>query len=163
MSVAAFVRVGAVCVAIANVPLAVSLVGGLSVLGGGGASLQEILPVVILAVAAGLVASQIFLRLFEIPGRGFAYRYRGIATAFCIGGAIQGELLGWLFVLDGTLGAGTLATLFTEEPVIVLANLVWALVPGLVGAVFGLLIGLAEGLVTAFALAPILGSYGEVQ
>lgn len=163
MSATVFVRVGAVGVAIVNVPVAVSLVGGLSVLGGGGASLREIFPPVILAIIAGLIASQVILWLFEIPGDGFAYRYRLIVTAFCLGGAIQGELLGWLFVLDGTLGAGTLATLFAEEPIVVLGNLVWALVYGLVGAAFGLVIGLVEGLLMAFPLVFAFGSYREAR
>ena len=65
----------------------------------------------------------------------------------------MGESLGWLFVLDGTLGAGTFASLLAEAPAVVLINLVWALVPGLVGAVFGLVIGLMEGLVLALPLA----------
>lgn len=156
MDATILVRVGAICIAVANVPVVIMQVGGLSVLGGGGTSLREIAPPVILAVIAGLLVAQILLRLFEIPGRGFTYRYRMVVTAFCLGGAIEGELLGWLFTLDGTLGAGTLTTFFAEEPAIVLGNLVWALVPGLVGAMFGLLIGLVEGLVLALPLAYIV-------
>lgn len=118
-------RVAAVCVALANVPVVVLwLVGGLSVLAGEDASLGETVPSVLIAMVSGLATSQIVLRVFELPGRDFAHRYRVVVASFCIGGAVMGELLGWLFVLDGTLGAGTFATFLAEDLVVVLVNLV---------------------------------------
>lgn len=72
-----FVRVAAVLAGLANlVGVVVWFVGGLYVLGGEGeSSLGEAIPSVIAAVLAGLLTSQIVLRAFELPGRGFWHRY----------------------------------------------------------------------------------------
>jgi hypothetical protein len=122
------VRVVAVCVGLANlVGVIVWWVGGLYTLAGEGASLGESLPSVLLTVMAALATSQIVIRIFDLPGRSFSYRYRMVVASFCLGGAIMGELLGWLFTLDGTLGAGTFADIVAEGPVILLGALMWAL------------------------------------
>lgn len=153
-----FVRVAAVLVGLANLAgVILWFVGGLNTLAGEGASLGEALPATLVAVVAGLVTSRIVLRTFELPGRGFSHRYWVVVASFCLGGAIEGELLGWLFTLDGTLGAGTFANIVAEGPVVLLGALAWAFVPGLVGAVMGLAVGLAEGLVLALGLIRLGG------
>ncbi len=100
-----FVRGAAVLVGLASlVGVVVWFVGGFYVLGGESASsLREAIPSVIAAVAAGLLTSQIVLRAFELPGRGFWHRYWVVVMSVCIGGAIEGAMLGWVFSLDGTL------------------------------------------------------------
>ncbi len=73
------------------------------------------------------------------------------------------ELLGWLWVLDGTLGAGTFADVLAQDPLAVIGTLAYALAPDIVGAVIGLFTGLAEGLVLAFPLASVLGLFGVAR
>ncbi len=76
---------------------------------------------------------------------------------------ITGELLGWLWTLDGTLGAGTFADVLSQDTPVVLATFADALLSGLVGAVIGLVVGLVEGLMVAFPLASVFGSFGETR
>ena len=157
-----FVRGAAVLVGLANlVGVILWFVGGLYTLAGEGASLVEALPSVLVTLIAALATSQIVLRIFELPGRGLSHRYGAVVASFCLGGAGMGELLGWLFVLDGTLGAGTFADTVAEGPAILLAALVYAFLPGLVGAVFGLVFGLAEGLILGLPLAAALGALSD--
>ena len=91
-----FVRAAAVIVALVNLSFVILwLVGGPYVLGGEDASsLGEALPCVLLAVIAGLVTSEIVLRVFELLGRGFLYRYQ-VVISVCLGGAIEGGMLRW--------------------------------------------------------------------
>ena len=78
--------------------------GGLYVLGGESASsLRKAIPSVMAAVLAGLLTSQIVLRVFGLPGRGFWHRYWVVVMSVCMGGAIEGAMLAWVFSLDGTL------------------------------------------------------------
>jgi hypothetical protein len=90
-----FVRVVAVFVALVNsCPVILWLVGGLYVLGGEDeSSLGEALPSLLLAVIAGLVASEIVLRVFGLLGRGFSYRYKVVVVSVCLGGATEGGML----------------------------------------------------------------------
>lgn len=113
-----FVRVAAVLVALANLVIVVVwFVGGLYVLGGESeSSLREALPSVIAAVLAGLTTSQIVLRTFELPGRGFWHRYRVVVASVCIGGAIEGAMLGFVFSMDGTLFPEPPAGFYAERP-----------------------------------------------
>ena len=86
----------------------------------------------------------------------------------CIGGAIEGAMLGWVFALDGTLfpeappgtpwfNAGGLLFLLAQ-----LANLARVLLgAGAVGATIGVALGLAEGLVIALPLAVALGMFSD--
>ncbi len=145
-------RVVAVFVGLANL-IGVILWFGLDTFAGEGASLGEVLPSTFLVVIAGLVAAEIVLRVSEVSGRGFSHCYKVIVTAFCLGGVIEGELLGWLFTLDGTLGAGTFTDIFADGPIFFFVTLAWAFIPGLVGAAFGLVAGLAEGLILGLPLA----------
>jgi hypothetical protein len=162
-----FVRVAAIVVGLANlVGVILWLVGGLYVLGGESeSSLREAVPSVTAAVVASLVTSQIVLRGFELPERGFWHRYGVVVMSVCIGGAIEGAMLAWVFSLDGTL--------FPEAPpgspffnpggplllLAQLANVAWVLIgAGLVGAIMGVALGLAEGLVLGLPLAAVLGA-----
>jgi hypothetical protein len=159
-----FVRFAAVCVGLANL-VAVILwwVGGLHVLGGEDASsLGEAVPSVLAAVIAGLVTSQIVLRIFELPGRDFRYCYRVVVMSVCIGGAIQGVLLGWVFSSDGTLFPEPLfeaSGFYAGRPFLLLGDVARVLLgAGLVGAVMGLVVGLAEALVLGWPLAALVGA-----
>lgn len=157
-----FVRRAAVCVALVNVTVLI-LWSGLELLSGDGSSLWDALPSTLLAVISGFATAHIVLWWFDLPGRDYGQRYRVVVASFCLGGAIMGGLLGWLWTLDGTLGAGTFADVLAQNALAVLATLTVALLTGLVGAVFGLVIGLVEGLVIAFPLASVLGSYEEAE
>ena len=165
-----FVRVATVLLALANlVGVVLWFVGGLYVLGGEGeSSFREAIPSAIAAVLAGLVTSQIVLRAFELPGRSFWHRYRIVVMSGCIGWAIEGAMLGWVFALDGTLfpeappgtpwfNAGGLLFLLAQ-----LANLARVLLgAGAVGATMGVALGLAEGLVIALPLAAAVGVFRD--
>jgi hypothetical protein len=153
-----FVRSVAVLVGLASMVGVVAWwVGGLYVLGGeGGSSLREAVPSVIAALAAGLLTAEIVLRAFDLPGRDFGHRYVVVAFSVCIGGAIEGAMLGWVFSLDGTLFPEAASPgAFAADP---LGLLGVSLGSGVVGAVLGLAVGLAVGLVLGFPLAAVLGS-----
>jgi hypothetical protein len=156
-----FVRVAAVCVGLANlVAVILWFVGGLYILGGEDASsLGEALPSVLAAVVAGLATSQIVLRAFELPGRGFWHRYRVVVMSVCIGGAIMGGLLGWVFSVDGTLSPEPPPGVYAGDPLLLLGDVARVLLgAGLVGAVIGSAVGLAEGLVLGLPLAALVGA-----
>ena len=72
---------------------------GLKLLAGDGASLLDALHSTVLAVISGLATAQIVLWAFDLPGRDYWHRYRVVVASFCLGGAIMGELLGWLWIL----------------------------------------------------------------
>ena len=157
-----FVRVAAVLLALASlVGVIVWDVGGLRVLGGEDeSSLSEAVPSVVAAVLAGLLTAQIVLRAFELPGRGFWHRYWVVVASVCIGGAIEGAMLGWVFSLDGTLFPEAPPGDYPGGPLLLLADLVRLLLgAGLVGAVLGLVAGLVEGLVLGVPLAKLLGAF----
>ena len=159
-----FVRTAAVCAALANLVLQIAwFVGGLEVLAGDGASIRDAVPSAVLAMVSGFLTAQVVLWGFGLPGRDYWHRYWIVVGAFCLGGGIMGELVGWLWVLDGTLGAGTFVDVLAQDPTAVIATLAYALVPGLVGAAIGVLTGLVEGLAAAFPLASILGSFAETR
>lgn len=162
-----FVRVAAVLVGLANlVGVVVWFVGGLYVLGGESeSSLREAIPSVLAAVLAGLATSQIVLRMFELPGRGFWHRYGVVVMSVCIGGIIEGAMLGWVFSLDGTLfpeAPPDTPWLNPGAPIVLLAQLANVarvlLGAGAVGAVIGAALGLVEGLVLGVPLAAVLGA-----
>jgi hypothetical protein len=152
-----FVRGAAVLVGLVSMVGVVAWwVGGLYVLGGEGeSSLREAVPSVIAAVAAGLLTSEIVLRAFDLPGRDFGHRYRVVVASVCIGGAIEGAMLGWVFSLDRTLFPEMPPGSTPADP---LGLLGVSLGSGVVGAVLGLAVGLAGGLVLGFLLAAVLGS-----
>lgn len=137
-----FVRVAAVCAALVNVVLLI-LWGGLEVLAGDGASLVDTVPSTILAVISGLATAQIVLWWCESPERDHRRDHRIVVVlSFCTGGTIMGELLGWLWTLDGTLGSGTFADVLAQNALALIATLAGAPSTGLVGAATGLVIGL---------------------
>src|SRR3712207_5080462 len=111
-----FIRAAAVFVALVNLSLVILwLVGGFYVLGGEDAStLGEAVPSLLLAVIAGLVTSEIVLRVFELLWRGFLYRYQVVVISVCLGGAIEGGVLTLLYATDGTMFPAPLR--FTRIP-----------------------------------------------
>jgi hypothetical protein len=156
-----FVRGAAVFVGLAcMVGVVVWDVGGFYYLGGeGGSPWREAVPSVLAAVAAGLLTSEIVLRAFDLPGRGFWHRYGVVVVSVCIGGAIEGGLLGWVFAMDGTLFPEPPPEFYAEEPLRLLGDLAWSLIAAApVGAVLGLAAGLAAGLVLGVPLAAVLGT-----
>ena len=155
-----FVRGVAVLVGLASMVGVVAWwVGGLYVLGGEGeSSLREAVPSVIAAVAAGLVTSEIVLRAFDLPGRGFWHRYGVVLASVCVGGAIEGAMLGWVFSLDGTLFPEMPPGSTPADPLGLLGG---SLGSGVVGAVLGLAVGLALGVVLGLLLAPLLGAFPD--
>ena len=153
-----FVRGSAVLVGLAGmVGVIVWDVGGLYALGGEGeSSLLEAVPSVIAAVAAGLLTSEIVLRAFDLPGRGFWHRFGVVVASVCIGGAIEGAMLGCVFSLDGTLFPEAASPgAFAADP---LGLVGVSLGAGCVGAVIGLAAGLAAGLLLGVPLATLLGA-----
>jgi hypothetical protein len=82
---------------------------------------------VIAAVVTGLLTSEIVLRAFELPGRGFWHRYWVVVVSECIGGALEGGLLGWVFAMDGTLVPEMPPGTYAEEPLRLLDDLAWSL------------------------------------
>jgi hypothetical protein len=158
------VRGTAVLVGLASlIGVVVWFVGGLYVLGGESASsLREAIPSVMAAVLAGLLTSQIVLRVFELPGRGFWHRYWIVVMSVCMGGAIEGAMLGWVFSLDGTLFPAVPPGAYAGTPLGLLGVLARVLLgAGLVGGVLGLVAGLAEGLVLGVPLAKLLGALSD--
>ena len=153
-----FVRGSAVLVGLAcMVGVIVWDVGGLYVLGGEDeSSLREAVPSAIAAVAAGFLTAEIVLRAFDLPGRGFSHRYGVVVASVCIGGAIEGAMLGWVFSMDGTLFPGAVRPAdLLADPLGVVGVSLGA---GCVGAVFGLAVGLAAGVVFGLPLAMLLGA-----
>ena len=157
-----FVRVVAFFVALVNSCLVILwLVGGLYVLGGvDESSLGEALPSLLLAVIAGLAASEIVLRGFGLLGRGFSYSYQVVIVSVCLGGAIEGGMLSVLYAIDGTLFPAPPPSLYAH-PFALLGALFYILLVGLFGVGIGLGIGLAEGLVLGLPLAAALGTFGD--
>jgi hypothetical protein len=153
-----FVRGSAVLVGLAcMVGVVVWFVGGLYVLGGeDDLSLRKAVPSGIAAVLAGLLTSEIVLRAFDLPGRGFGHRYGVVVASVCIGGAIEGAMLGCVFSLDGSLfpEAVSLGALATDP----LGLVGVSLGSGAVGAVIGLMVGLVVGVALGLPLAPLLGA-----
>ncbi len=152
-----FVRIAAVLVGLAcMVGVVAWWVGGLYVLGGEGeSSLLGAVPSVLAAVAAGLLTAEIVLRAFDLPGRDFGRRYGVVVASVCIGGAIEGAMLGCVFSLDGTLFPEVPPGASAADP-LGLAGV--SLGAGMVGAVFGLLVGLAAGVAPGLPLATLLGA-----
>ena len=97
------------------------------------------------AAAAGLVASEIVLRLMRpaLQG-GFSLRYGILVLTMCLGGAIFGVLI----TVGASLGASSGGDYY-----------VGLAMSGAVGALFGGQMGFLEGLVFAFPLAAILGRF----
>lgn len=156
-----FVRGAAVLVGLASMVGVVAWwVGGLYVLGGEGeSSLREAIPSAVAAVLAGLLTSEIVLRAFDLPGRDFGHRYAVVITSVCIGGAIEGAMLGWVFSMDGTLFPETPPGVYAGEPLRLLVDTAGLLLgAGLVGAVIGLVLGLMSGVVLGVPLVKLLGA-----
>jgi len=131
-------------------------VGGLRGLGGWSeSSLLEAVPSAVAAVLAALLTSWIVLRKFDLPGRGFWRRYGVVAASVCVGGMIEGAMLGWVFSLDGALFPEAPPGAFAADPLGLAGLLLGA---GMVGAVIGLVAGLVEGLVLGLPLATVLGA-----
>ena len=152
-----FVRGAAILVGLAcMVGVVAWWVGGLYYLGGeGGSSLLEAVPSAIAAVAAGLLTAEIVLRAFDLPGRDFGHRYGVVVASVCIGGAIEGAMLGCVFSLDGTLFPEMPPGSTVADP---LGLVGVSLGSGVVGAVIGLVVGLVVGVALGLPLARLLGA-----
>ena len=151
-----FVRGSAVLVGLAcMVGVIVWDVGGLYVLGGEDeSSLREAVPAATAAVLAGLLTSEVVLRAFDLPGRDFGHRYGVVLASVCIGGAIEGAMLGCVFSLDGTLFPEVPPGSTVADP---LGLVGVSLGSGAVGAVIGLAVGLVVGVALGLPLAAALG------
>lgn len=154
-----FVRGAAVLVGLAGMVGAIAWSGGLYVLGGEDeSSLREAIPSAIAAILAGLLTAEIVLRAFELPGRNFGHHYRLVVASVCVGGAIEGAMLGWVFSLDGTLFPEPHPGIYAGELLRLLGDLALVLAgAGMVGAFMGLVAGSALGFVLGAPLAKLLG------
>lgn len=150
-----FVRISAVIVGLANLAALPLWLGNPYALRDDTNLAEAIIPWLV-AVIAGLMISEVFLKRIELPGRNFSHRYWIVVVSVCLGGALMGAPLSVQFAIDGTLGADP-PTGFYADPTALLVAVVSALPVGLVGAAFGLVIGLMEGLVLALPLAATLG------
>ncbi|MEJ7871979.1 MAG: hypothetical protein WKF67_06945, partial [Rubrobacteraceae bacterium] len=104
----------------------------------------------LLAMVAGLVASEIVLRIGSPAlSSGFFARYGITVLGLCLGGAILGGLSMALGVLTGSGAQGS------GWGIPVYAALAYGLIAAVVGGVMGAL----EGLILAFPLAAILGKF----
>lgn len=155
-----FVRAAAISVALVNLFLLIlCFFGGLYVLGGEDeSSLGEALPSVLLTVIAGLVTSEIVLRVFELNGRGLTYSYQVVVISVCLGGAIEGGMLSVLYAIDGTMFPAPSPSLYAHP-----VSLLYVLLVGFFGAGVGLGIGLAEGMVLGLPLAAAIGRLGDAR
>lgn len=119
----------------------------------------EAVPAAVAAVAAGLLTSEIVLRTSDLPGRDFSHRYGVVVASVCVGGAIEGAMLGCAFSLDGTLFPEAVSPgAFAADP---LGLMGVSLGSGCVGAVMGLVVGLAAGVVLGLPLAALLGAFPD--
>ncbi len=102
-------------------------------------------------VVAGLVTSEIILRLRQSAlTEKFSHRYGFSVCMVCLGGTLTGFLLAAALTINRTMVPG---------PDELLERVIGSLIPGFVGAVFGLVLSLAEGLILAFPLAATLGRF----
>ncbi len=144
MATTMFLRIVAVLVGLANLVL-LTIVTELF-------DDASLLLLVLAAVVAGLVTSQLVLRWFkrQFLAQRFSDRYAIMVIVVCLGGTLMGFLLAAALTLNRTLVPG---------PPEILERMLMSLAPGLVGAALGSVLGIAEGLILAFPLAAILGRF----
>ena len=151
-SFALFVRLAAVFIGLANLVVLAGLNGvDSAILQREDVGFNEILPPVLAVVVAGIVISDIVLRLRRSAlAEKFSHRYGFTVCMVCFGGTLTGFLLAAALTINRTMVPG---------PDALLERVMGSLIPGFVGAVFGLVLGLAEGLILAFPLAAVLGRF----
>lgn len=145
----AFVRVSAVLIGSANALLLMMIGLWLAATGAEefeGLNVYHVLLGLCIATVAGLFAAEVVLRLGRRALRGrFFSRYVVMVFGVCVGGA-SAVLIPALFLAVPLGTAGSLGAFFAAAVVF---------------TVYGGLVGLAEGLVLAFPLAAILGTFGD--
>jgi hypothetical protein len=148
----AFTRLAGVFVGLVNLLVLADPNGVVIAYQMGNVGWYEALPPVLAVMIAGLVTSEVVLRWLEpvALAEKFSHRYGISVFAVCLGGTLMGFLLAAALTLNRVLVPGP-DTLLERIPV--------SLIPGLVGAVFGLGLGLVEGLFLALPLAVILGRF----
>ncbi len=146
---AAFTRLAAVLVGLANLVVLAGSNGVVTAFQSGNVGWNGALPPVLAVIAAGLVTSEIILRSLRpvALAEKFRDRYAFLVIVVCLGGTLMGFLLAAALTLNRTLVPGPPAVL---DPILVSS------ISSLVGAAFGLALGLAEGLILAFPLAAFL-------
>ena len=148
---ALFVRIVAVLVGLANM---LAIGNPADVVGSAGAqSAASVLGNGLTAVLAGLVASEVVLRIGRSAlGGGFLARYGITVLGLCLGGAILG---GASLVIPALLSYGPGAQDGPEGGILFMAYAVLAY--GLFAAVVGGALGALEGLILGLPLAAIVG------
>lgn len=150
--VAIFVRLAAVLVGLGNV-LAVDPRDVFA--SSEGRSLAALSGALLLAVAAGFVASEVVLRLGRaVLSGGFFARYAITVLGVCLGGAVLGGSSVALGVLTNSPGAQSPGW---SVAILAYAALAYGLIAALVGGVMGAL----EGLILGLPLAAILGVFRQ--
>lgn len=149
---AAFTRLTAVFVGLVNLVVLVDPDSVVASYRKGNVGWYEALPPMLAVVIAGLATSEIVLRWLKPVALAdkFSHRYGVSVFAVCLGGAMMGFLLAAALTLNRVLVPG---------PDELLVRIPLSLIPGLVGAAFGLGLGLVEGLILALPLAAILGRF----
>ena len=164
-----FVRTAAVLVGLANLVVLAHFFGGEpalpTVVVREEVPPREVMPSVLAAVVAGLVAAEFAIRRFgrmSVFGRyvffdKLSHRRAGIVGTVCLGGVLMGILLGALLALQGPPANMGMMT-HTEQAAI---SLLSASVTSAYGAMFGGVLGATEGLILAPLLAAILGGFDD--
>ena len=161
-----FVRAAAVIVGLINLRALVWAFGrpsggNGSWLLGTGVSFSEALPSILAVSVAALATSEVVVRRYgrEIAAEEYALRYAAAFRALCVGGALAGAMLAGLWIVDGTIGADSLAGDFTSPPRWI--DIVVGFLPtAALGAGVGLGFGFVEGKILAFPLAVALERFG---
>jgi hypothetical protein len=148
---AAFSRLVAIFIGLANLVVLVGLTEGYAAVLGGNVAWIEALPFVLVAVGAGLAAAEIVLRWFRASAHGeeFSNRYGIMVFAVSLGGLLMGVLLPVTFAFDLVLNGGEPLPRLEQRP----EALLFALLAGFFGALYGVALGFIEGLFLAFPLA----------
>lgn len=152
---AAFSRLVAIFIGLANLVVLVRLTEGYAAVLGGNVAWIEALPFVLAAEGAGLVAAEIVLRWFRASALGeeFFNRYGIMVFAVSLGGLSMGVLLPVAFAFDLVLNGGEPLPRLEQIP----EALQFALLAGFFGALYRVALGFIEGLFLTFPLAAILG------
>jgi hypothetical protein len=137
-----FTKLAAVFVGLVNLIILVDPDNVVASYQKGNVGWYEALPPVLAVVVAGLATSEVVLRWLKPVALAdkFSHRYGISVFAVCLGGAIMGFLLAAALTLNRVLIPG---------PDELLVRIPVSLIPGLVGATFGLVLGLVEGLILA--------------
>ena len=144
---AAFLRITAILVGLANL-IFFTAMGDFPPVRVGDVAWLQVFALVLVAVVAGLLISELLLGPMRRFLEGaFFWRYAAIAFGVCLGGAVSGALLPLSALID-------LSPPLAERAGIALAGAVYI-------GIGGTLVGLVEGLVLAFPLAALLDLFRD--